>query len=337
LNALLDATKTEHGWAPTHVFKLGPSKVFVKRIPITRMEYDRLFSTENLYRLPVFYNYGVGSAGFGAFRELIAHIKTTNWVLEGAIENFPLMYHYRIRPFHDTRPELNEEWHQGYIRYWNGDERVDHYIRERQKAPYEAVICLEHIPHVLEAWMANNTDSWETVLDGMQRAIAFLRDQGIIHFDAHFWNILVNDGIPYLTDFGLVLDKNFSLNAEEKAFFRRHIDYDYAEFFSGLQWSLYATYDRLTTRGKEAVKRRYEIENDKDHSRMGALLLQNIEEIHAKDLMKLGPYAVDQIIRHRSLIMTMQQFYSQLQRNSKKDTPYPHIRIRRLLKESGIL
>jgi hypothetical protein len=31
---------------------LGESKVFVKRIPVTNIEYENLFSTKNLYDLP---------------------------------------------------------------------------------------------------------------------------------------------------------------------------------------------------------------------------------------------------------------------------------------------
>lgn len=70
--------------------------MFVKRIPLTDVEHRRWFSTRNHFRMPTFYNYGVGSAGFGAWRELVAHIKTTNWVLEGACPNFPLLLHWRL-------------------------------------------------------------------------------------------------------------------------------------------------------------------------------------------------------------------------------------------------
>ena len=69
-----------------------------------------------------------------------------------------------------------------------------------------------YIPNVLEPWMAKNADQWESVIRGMQQTIAFLRDQGVLHFDAHHWNILVDEGTPYLTDFGLVLDRNFDLS-----------------------------------------------------------------------------------------------------------------------------
>jgi hypothetical protein len=41
---------------------------------------------------------GVGSAGFGAWRELATHIMTTNWVITGESVNYPMMYHRRILP-----------------------------------------------------------------------------------------------------------------------------------------------------------------------------------------------------------------------------------------------
>ena len=108
MDLLFNDEKKTHGWGTNHIIKIGNSKVFVKRIPLTDIEYQNMFSTKNHYNLPTYYNYGVGSAGFGAFRELVTHIKTTNWVLKGEIENFPLMYHYRIVPCSDKKTEINE-------------------------------------------------------------------------------------------------------------------------------------------------------------------------------------------------------------------------------------
>src|SRR5689334_19397889 len=90
--ALLDNTQllslfvegdAHSSWGKDHTITLGHSKVFVKRVSVTDLEYANMFSTRNVYDLPTFYNYGFGSAGFGVFRELAAHIKTTNWILSG--------------------------------------------------------------------------------------------------------------------------------------------------------------------------------------------------------------------------------------------------------------
>ena len=174
IDALLGASDGQSGWGGSHVISVGPSKVFVKRIPVTDVEHENIFSTENLHHLPTWYNYGVGSAGFGAFRELVAHIKTTNWVLDGAIENFPLMYHYRIHPCSGSRPELDEERHKGYVDYWGADENIDRYIRNRHTARHEIVLFLEHIPGVLDSWLLKHQDRWEHVIAEMGATIAFL-------------------------------------------------------------------------------------------------------------------------------------------------------------------
>lgn len=97
-----ESNESSTGWGSSHIIDFGKSKVFVKRIPVTNFEYDNLFSTRNLYGLPTFCNYGIGpfaSTGFGIFRELVTHIKTTQWVLDSEIATIPLLYHYRIMPF----------------------------------------------------------------------------------------------------------------------------------------------------------------------------------------------------------------------------------------------
>ncbi len=88
--------------------------------------------------MPVWYSYGVGSVGFGPFREIALHVKTTNWVLEGTIENFPLMYHYRIMPAPDRKPEFGKKELGRYVRYWNGSRTLRRYMQERDRAKYQA-------------------------------------------------------------------------------------------------------------------------------------------------------------------------------------------------------
>jgi hypothetical protein len=66
--------------------KISGYDVFMKKIPLTTLEYNNMFDTSNLYNLPTFYNYPIGSAGINCFRELTMHIKTTKWVLEGKIK-----------------------------------------------------------------------------------------------------------------------------------------------------------------------------------------------------------------------------------------------------------
>lgn len=81
LNSLFDQSESNEsntGWGMNHTIVFGQSKVFVKRVPVTEIEYENLFATKNLYCLPTSYNYGFGSTGLGVFRELITHLKTTH-------------------------------------------------------------------------------------------------------------------------------------------------------------------------------------------------------------------------------------------------------------------
>lgn len=82
------------------LISIDDTPVFVKKIPLTDLEQlpQHFMSTANIFGLPLSYQYGVGSAGFGAWRELATHIMTTNWVITGKCANFPIMYHWRILP-----------------------------------------------------------------------------------------------------------------------------------------------------------------------------------------------------------------------------------------------
>jgi hypothetical protein len=47
-----ESSTSSSGWGINYTLVLGQSKVFAKRIPVTNIEYDNLFSTRNLYDLP---------------------------------------------------------------------------------------------------------------------------------------------------------------------------------------------------------------------------------------------------------------------------------------------
>ena len=83
--------------------------VFAKKIALTDLEMQNMYSTKNLFDLPIYYQYGVGSLGFGVWRELAAHQITTQWVLNGESPNFPLMYGFKIMPCNQPCEPINEE------------------------------------------------------------------------------------------------------------------------------------------------------------------------------------------------------------------------------------
>jgi len=337
LHSLFEASESNSGWGRNHAVDLGKSKVFVKRVPVTDLEYENMFSTKNLYDLPTYYNYGVGSAGFGVFRELVAHIKTTNWVLEGAIETFPLMYHYRIIPFSGERKDVDMERHKGYVEYWGGNENIGKYMLDRANANYELVLFLEYIPHTLQPWLLENLNKLNRILDDLRTTVDFLRKQGVIHFDAHFYNVVTDGERAYLTDFGLVLDKSFALTIEEASFFKQHTFYDYGEVLSCINFLILSAYEARTEDDKHTLKEKYGITEDVQHHELVPILLNNIEEVHADGIMKLHADCVASVIQYRSVMALMHDFFSNISRNNQKDTKFHHAKLRRRLKETGFL
>ena len=337
LNSLFESKGNTRGWGENHIIKLGKSKVFVKRIPLTDLEYKHMFSTKNLYDLPTYYNYGVGSAGLGVFRELLAHIKTTNWVLQGVIENFPLMYHYRIMPRFGEKADLDFEWYNKDVEYWNSNENIGKYIVDRANAEYEVALFLEYIPYRFSRWFGRNMEKLNAFINEIPDTITFLRKNGIIHFDVHFNNILTDGNRLYLTDFGLVLDRHFDLSEAERAFFKKNTHYDYGEFLLAFGEHLLSIYRDLVGTTKKKIMGKYAIRSDMQGPEVFAILLENIKELYADGLMKLNKNYVETVIRYQDIIVLMFEFFTDMERNNKKDTKYSHTKLKRLLQATEIL
>ena len=335
LRSLFDNSESKEsnsGWGLNQTIVFGESKVFVKRVPITNIEYNNLFSTKNFYNVPTHYNYGFASSGFGYFRELITHIKTTNWVLEEAILAFPLMYHYRIIPFFGRRADVDVE-------KLGNNPNVRNYMLDRVNANYELIIFLEYIPYVLDKWLQENPSLLQKSLDDLRTTIDFLRTKKIIHFDAHFQNILTDGERIYLTDFGLVLDKSFALTLDEESFFEQNIFYDYGEVMRNIGHLIWAPYDSCSENDKRRIMEKYGIKEGLKNYELRSILLDNIEQIHTDGIMKLDEYYVATVVKYRSIITLMQDFFVEMANNNMKDkeTKLPHVKLRRLLQKTGFL
>ncbi|MEV6120234.1 protein kinase family protein [Streptomyces sp. NPDC052077] len=213
--------------------------VFVKRVPLTEIETrpEHLCSTANLFGLPLFYQYGVGSAGFGAWRELAAHLLTTSWVLGDEYGAFPLLYHWRVLPDRPP-PDVADEFGgvDGAVAYWEGSPAVRARLEAIGRSSLSLVLFLEHLPQTLGAWLAGAGDgarpgaeddgphlwAWRELLRGAE----FLASRGLVHFDAHLANVLTDGEQVYFSDFGLALGRSFDLTPEESAFLDDHLVYD---------------------------------------------------------------------------------------------------------------
>lgn len=337
IHDLIGPRDSGSGWGKNCTLDIGQSKVFVKRIPVTEREYACMFSTQNLYDLPTYYNYGVGSAGFGVFRELVTHIKTTNWVLSGEIALFPLMYHYRIVPFSGPRRAVDLERHRRYVEYWNSSAQIGSYMLDRAQASHELLLFLEWLPYTLRPWLMQHPQHTRRVLDDLRATIGFLRKQGIIHFDAHFSNVLTDGEHAYLTDFGLVLDKSFMLSADEALLFKQNTHYDYGEILWGLGSLMVSWYRALPEDNQQTIRARYDLPADIQPEQLLPILINNIEAIAQDRLMPLDAIYVAEIIKYREIILLVAYFFAEMHANNQKHTKFNHARLKQLLKTTRFL
>jgi hypothetical protein len=211
--------------------EVGGVRVFVKQIPVTERELlpGNVRSTANLFGLPVFYQYGLGSAGFGAWRELAAHIMTTNWVLSGEHQAFALLYHWRVLHGPAAAAGVFGEFGglDGAVAHWDGSAAVRDRLQALRDAPARLVLFLEHLPQTLSAWLAEQDVSAFARVDAQTAdTTAFMREHGLAHFDAHFLNVLTDGHALYFSDFGLALSDRFDLSDQERAFLHEHRCYD---------------------------------------------------------------------------------------------------------------
>ncbi|WP_031075750.1 hypothetical protein [Streptomyces sp. NRRL WC-3742] len=204
--------------------------VFVKRVPLTDLELrpGHLRSTANHFGLPLYYQYGFGSSGFGAWRELAVHLMTTHWVLGGEHDGFPLTHHWRVLP--DTPPEgFADEFGgiEGAVAHWDGSSAVRTRLEAIGRATHSVVLFLEYVPRTLGSWLhEHGAEALPWVESELARGTAFLRSRGLVHFDAHFRNLLTDGQRVHFADYGLALSPSFELDASEREFLTLHRDYD---------------------------------------------------------------------------------------------------------------
>jgi hypothetical protein len=323
------------GWGASQSAELAGSRVFVKRIPLTAVERAHMFSTRNRFRLPAFYHYGVGSAGFGVFRELAAHARTTAWVLDGTVQSFPLLYHARVMPrtlpAGDRVVDIDE-----YARRWNGSRAVARYMKARANADHEIWLVLEHFPYTLATWLPANQGAASRVTEQLLHTITLLRSRGIIHFDAHFWNVVGDGETWYLTDFGLLLDGEYELADGERAFLTRHSHFDYGESIASLGSVVLAVFLAMDPESRDHVALKYGIGPGADPVCVLVTLVERLEEIHAANDLPLDPGLVEAVTRHRQVILFMTSFLWELRRDRHKRTRYNDSALHRLLDAVGV-
>ncbi len=298
---------------------LEGTPIFVKKIPLTDLERqpENILSTANMFGLPLYCQYPVGYMhGFGAWRELATHTMTTNWVLAGTCPNFPLMYHWRVLPVPPPEPMNAEQLEalEQSVTYWEGSSAVRARLEAVQNASAEVVMFLEYFPETLYKWFGDQitkggdaSESATIMVDhNLKEITSFINGQGLLHFDAHFFNIMTDGQRLYFADFGLALSSRFDLSKAELEFFEQHRNYDRGY---GLTFFLYRLIEALFGRDNwEKILREFATGQSKK---------------------TLTPSATSIITRYAQIAVLMRDFDHQLKIETKT-TPYPVRELERL-------
>ncbi|WP_233157021.1 MULTISPECIES: hypothetical protein [Amycolatopsis] len=297
LAALLDAARplgTGIG-GTTWLADVEGVPVFVKRVPVTEVELANPRSTADLFGLPVWSHYGVGSPGGGAWRELAAHVLTSDDVLAGGSENFLLLHHWRVLGG-GPRPQVTAAEREESIAFWHGHPGVRRRLEALAAAPADLVLFLERMPHDLRAWMHEGACGMaERELTAITRAMSRL---GLWHFDAHFGNTLTDGERLYLTDFGLASSPRFDLTGAERRFLADHATHDRSYVLTHLvNWIV------------------------RELGGIADVRLRN-EAIRTGDLPALPPAAADVVQRHAPVAAVVNAFYFRLHTETRM-APYP--------------
>ncbi|MEV4052512.1 hypothetical protein AB0J55_15125 [Amycolatopsis sp. NPDC049688] len=284
--------------------------VFVKRVALTDVERRHEGSTADLYGLPPWFHYGVGSAGGGAWRELAAHRRANDWVRTGQCENFPLLHHWRVLPGL-PRPRTDRARD---IAFWHDDPGVRRRLEALDSATADLVLFLEHIPHTLAQWLDDRPGDLGLAHRDLRGITEFLAAQGIQHFDAHFTNTLTDGERLYLTDFGLAVFPEFELSAAEAEFLATHATHDRAYVLTHL----------VNTIVRKLVE-------EPDYRLRHAF----VRECAAGRVVPgLPPAEAELLSRYAPVAAVVNEFYVALHGESRK-TPYPAGEIARRLADAG--
>lgn len=234
VRALLDTAETVGvgiGGTTTMVHVAG-TPVFAKQLPITRAEETDPFPTGNSSGLPFACHYGIGSPSCGVGREVAAHQLTSEWVVSGEVDFFPLLLGCRIV---GLKPEidLSEFDGDGPPQQWGPSwPQVERRLAEMKTARSSMVLFLEHVPETLGSALhrrlavGRGENVFADAVAQIIAATAWMEKQGFHHFDVHPGNILIHEGRLLFTDFGLSLHRRFDLTTEEASSLTTHRGFD---------------------------------------------------------------------------------------------------------------
>ncbi len=323
-----DGTELGQGIGGRHArVVIADAPVFVKWLALTDVERrpEHFHSSADLFGLPPGCHYGIGSPGFGAWRQLLANQIVTGWVATGSINSFPLLHHWRILdiPAFDGPlvPELADVGRT--VELWHGSPAVRRRIEAIAMSTASLVLFQEHIPQTLPAWLSTEltrgpeaaTAAIETVDTTLRTDVAAMNRRGMFHFDAHLDNIRTDGEQLYLTDFGLAAPTAFELTTAETAFLIANSSHD-------LCHSITRFVDWLVTTSTDVADW-----NERDE-RIRAYANGVVPE-------GLLPAAAAVISRYAPVAVVINDFYRELHLHDRT-TPYPTLAATRACATAGL-
>lgn len=109
------------------------------------------------------------------------------------------------------------------------------------------------------------------------------------------------------------------------------------EVLRNLRHLMRSSYDRCSEIDKRRILAKYAIEAGLQPHELVSILLDNIEQIQTDRDIPLDDFYVASMLKYRSIIMLMQEFFTNMWGNRHKDTKLPHVELERLLKETGFI
>lgn len=161
------------------------------------------------------------------------------------------MYHWRVLPEPATPLPGELADVERAVAYWGGGPEVRSRIEALQGSSATVALFLEYIPQNLHDWMGGQLEAGDEaagracamVERELEAGTSFMNTRGLLHFDAHFENILTDGRRLFFTDYGLAVSSRFELSRDEAGFFDRHRTYDRCYTVTYLvQWLVTALY-----------------------------------------------------------------------------------------------
>lgn len=328
LSERLEGKRSRSNWGENMRIEVDGTPVFVKFVPLTDLERkpENMRSTRNMFNLPTYFQYGVGSSGFGAWRELDAYIMTTNWVLSGECPNFPLLYHWRVLPSQPKPMNAEETERINFItKLWHDAPGVRDRLQALHDASAHVVLFMEYIPEEVPDLLAKAFEAGDAaaeaavkmVFSNLDRIGNFMRSHDFLHFDLNFNNMLTDGKQVYLTDFGLATSLKFELSEAEQEFFRQHRYDDMYRAIGGI-------ISRIIHERARVIKG--ERPSEEEYTR----ILQAFAD--GKTDESLPPFFQELLSRYAKLALLHNAFMDKLF-NESKQTPYPETELKAAYQE----